>query len=201
MTENQRLILAALKEIYKNIGTALRFQNSYELLVATILSAQSTDKQVNKVTKKLFEKYPEDVYKRQQLTSSARGIEGGQVFKLGTKYSEAMGATFLDENGKTQIIHMGCYGIGVSRTMAAAVEQHNDENGIIWPKAIAPYHAVVIPVSVKDEQQYACLLYTSNTAVRLTQRQYIVYSVSSHRYGMAILLQCLYELFFLFRCY
>ena len=90
-----------------------------------------------------------------QLTSSARGIEVGQVFKLGTKYSEAMGATFLDENGKTQIIHMGCYGIGVSRTMAAAVEQHNDENGIIWPKAIAPYHAVVIPVSVKDEQQYA----------------------------------------------
>ena len=59
MTENQRLILAALKEIYKNIGTALRFQNPYELLVATILSAQSTDKQVNKVTKKLFEKYPD----------------------------------------------------------------------------------------------------------------------------------------------
>ncbi|MGM9525678.1 MAG: His/Gly/Thr/Pro-type tRNA ligase C-terminal domain-containing protein, partial [Peptococcaceae bacterium] len=89
------------------------------------------------------------------ITSSARGIEVGQVFKLGTKYSEALGATYLDENGKEQVIHMGCYGVGVSRTMAAAVEQHNDENGIIWPKSIAPYHVVIVPISAKDENQMA----------------------------------------------
>ena len=85
----------------------------------------------------------------------ARGIEVGQIFKLGTKYSEALGATYLDENGKEQVIHMGCYGVGVSRTMAAAVEQHNDENGIIWPKSIAPYHVVIVPISAKDENQMA----------------------------------------------
>ncbi|MBQ2020856.1 MAG: proline--tRNA ligase, partial [Peptococcaceae bacterium] len=90
-----------------------------------------------------------------QKTDSARGIEVGQVFKLGTKYSEALGAKYLDENGKEQVMHMGCYGIGVSRTMAAAVEQYNDENGIIWPKSIAPYHVVVVPISAKDETQMA----------------------------------------------
>lgn len=81
----------------------------------------------------------------------ARGIEVGQVFKLGTKYSEALNAKFLDENGKENLILMGCYGIGVTRTMAAAVEQNYDANGIIWPKSIAPYHVVVIPISIKDE--------------------------------------------------
>lgn len=83
----------------------------------------------------------------------ARGIEVGQVFKLGTRYSEALGATYLDENGKKQIMHMGCYGIGVSRTLAATVEQNYDENGIIWPKTIAPYHVVIVPISMKDEGQ------------------------------------------------
>jgi len=87
-----------------------------------------------------------------QPLKNARGIEVGQVFKLGTKYSKAMGATFLDENGKEQIIEMGCYGIGVSRTMAATVEQNYDENGIIWPKALAPYSVVIVPISVKDEE-------------------------------------------------
>lgn len=81
----------------------------------------------------------------------ARGIEVGQVFKLGTKYSEALGATYVDENGKENLIVMGCYGIGVSRTMAAAVEQNNDENGIIWPLSIAPYQVIVVPVSVNDQ--------------------------------------------------
>ncbi len=80
----------------------------------------------------------------------ARGIEVGQVFKLFTKYSEPLKATYLDENGKAKPIFMGCYGIGVSRTMAAAVEQYNDKDGIIWPKSIAPYHIVVVPVNVKD---------------------------------------------------
>lgn len=83
----------------------------------------------------------------------ARGIEVGQVFKLHTKYSEALNAKFIDENGKEQVMVMGCYGIGVSRTMAAAIEQNNDEHGIIWPVPIAPYHAVVIPISVKDSVQ------------------------------------------------
>lgn len=87
--------------------------------------------------------------------STARGIEAGQVFKLHTKYSKALNATYLDENGKEQPMVMGCYGIGVSRTMAAAIEQNNDENGIIWPAAIAPYHAVVVPISVKDADQMA----------------------------------------------
>lgn len=83
----------------------------------------------------------------------ARGIEVGQIFKLGTKYSKTLGANFLDENGKEKPIVMGCYGIGVSRTMAAAIEQNHDQDGIIWPANIAPYHAVVIPVAPKDEKQ------------------------------------------------
>lgn len=84
---------------------------------------------------------------------TARGIEVGQVFKLFTKYSTALKANYLDENGKERPMVMGCYGIGVSRTMAAAIEQNNDQNGIIWPAAIAPYQVAVIPVSAKDEAQ------------------------------------------------
>jgi prolyl-tRNA synthetase len=82
----------------------------------------------------------------------ARGIEVGQVFKLGTKYSEALGATYLDEEGKSQPMIMGCYGIGVSRTMAAVIEQNFDEHGIIWPVAIAPYHVIIVPVNWRDEK-------------------------------------------------
>ena len=84
-----------------------------------------------------------------------RGIEAGQIFALGTKYSEAMGATFLDETGKAQPMQMGCYGIGVGRTMAAAIEQNHDESGIIWPRAIAPYEVVVVAVNAKDDAQLA----------------------------------------------
>jgi len=83
-----------------------------------------------------------------------RGIEAGQVFKLGTKYSEALKATFLDENGREKPLVMGCYGIGVSRTMAAAIEQNNDEHGIVWPAAIAPYQVVVVPVNAKNAEQF-----------------------------------------------
>jgi len=75
--------------------------------------------------------------------SLARGMEVGQIFKLGTKYSEALGATYKDENQKERLITMGCYGIGVTRTMAAIVEQCHDDKGIIWPMAVAPLHAVV----------------------------------------------------------
>ena len=81
----------------------------------------------------------------------SRGTEVGHIFKLGTKYSEAMKATFIDENGKEQPFLMGCYGIGITRTMASIIEQHNDENGIIWPLSVAPYHVSVIPVNIKDE--------------------------------------------------
>ena len=83
----------------------------------------------------------------------ARGTEVGHIFKLGTKYSEAMNANFIDENGKEKPFIMGCYGIGVTRTMASIIEQHHDENGIIWPLAVAPYHVSVIPVNIKDEEQ------------------------------------------------
>ena len=82
-----------------------------------------------------------------------RGIEVGNIFQLGTKYSKPMNAVYLDANGKTQPYIMGCYGIGVTRTAAAAVEAHHDEWGIKWPLAIAPYHVVVVPVSIQDETQ------------------------------------------------
>ncbi|WP_209367729.1 proline--tRNA ligase [Priestia megaterium] len=83
----------------------------------------------------------------------AKGIEVGHVFKLGTRYSEAMGATYLDENGRSQPMIMGCYGIGVSRTVAAIAEQFNDENGLLWPEAVTPYQVHVIPVNVKNDEQ------------------------------------------------
>lgn len=83
----------------------------------------------------------------------ARGIEVGQVFKLGTKYSESMGAYYKDENQKDQLIVMGCYGIGVTRTLAAIVEQHHDEHGIIWPMPVAPYHVIVTLVNPDDNVQ------------------------------------------------
>ncbi|WP_252250716.1 proline--tRNA ligase [Clostridium sp. ZBS13] len=87
-----------------------------------------------------------------KLTIS-RGTEVGHIFKLGTKYSEAMDAKFIAENGKEAPFIMGCYGIGVTRTMASIIEQHNDENGIVWPLAVTPYHVSVIAVNVKDEEQ------------------------------------------------
>lgn len=83
----------------------------------------------------------------------ARGIEVGQVFKLGVKYSESMGAYYKDENMMQRLVVMGCYGIGVSRTLAAIVEQHHDENGIIWPVSVAPYHVIVTIVNIKEESQ------------------------------------------------
>ncbi len=81
-----------------------------------------------------------------------RGIEVGHIFKLGTKYSESMGAKALDKNGKNIPIVMGCYGIGIGRTAASAIEQHYDEAGIVWPKSIAPFEVVVVPVNTNDEE-------------------------------------------------
>ena len=95
-----------------------------------------------------------------------RGIEVGHVFYLGTKYSRAMNATFLDENGKPQFMEMGCYGIGITRLPAAAIEQNHDERGIIWPDAIAPFTVVICPIGMDrsvevktaSEQLYAQLI-------------------------------------------
>jgi prolyl-tRNA synthetase len=83
----------------------------------------------------------------------AKGIEVGHVFKLGTRYSEAMNSTYLDENGRAQPIIMGCYGIGVSRTLAAVAEQFNDELGLLWPSNLSPFDLHVIPVNIKDSNQ------------------------------------------------
>ena len=90
-----------------------------------------------------------------KLLKMTRGIEVGQVFTLGKKYSEALHAKFLDEDGKERFFEMGCYGIGVGRTMAAAIEQNNDKDGIIWSKSIAPFEVVVVPVNAKDSAQLA----------------------------------------------
>jgi len=81
----------------------------------------------------------------------ARGIEVGHVFKLGTKYSKMMKGVFLDRNGKEQLLVMGCYGIGVGRTVAACIEQHHDDDGIIWPMPIAPYQVIITPVNMNDK--------------------------------------------------
>jgi prolyl-tRNA synthetase len=76
----------------------------------------------------------------------------GHVFKLGTKYSKAMKASFLDREGREQTMIMGCYGIGIGRTVAAAIEQNHDEQGIVWPPPLAPYQVIITPVNVKDEK-------------------------------------------------
>jgi prolyl-tRNA synthetase len=98
--------------------------------------------------------------------SIARGIEVGHIFQLGKKYSEAMNATVLDENGKAVVMTMGCYGIGVSRVVASSIEQNHDDNGIIWPEAIAPFQVALLPMGLhksdavreKTEQLYQDLL-------------------------------------------
>lgn len=95
--------------------------------------------------------------------SKDRGNEVGNIFQLGTKYSEALGARYLDEQGKDQLMVMGSHGIGVTRTLAAVIEQHHDEMGIVWPAALAPYQVVVMPINRKDPDQWALAeqLYTA----------------------------------------
>ncbi len=97
---------------------------------------------------------------------SSRGIEVGHVFKLGTKYSEKMAATFLDGNGKERPYVMGCYGFGVTRTVAAAIEQHHDAEGIVWPRAIAPFAVLILPVqsSHAASQELAAALHDELSA-------------------------------------
>lgn len=93
------------------------------------------------------------VHDPSHLLKSARGIEVGHIFQLGTKYSEAMGATYTNEQGAEKPLYMGCYGIGVSRLAQAAVEQSYDKNGIIWPRAIAPYQVIITVPNITDTQQ------------------------------------------------
>lgn len=82
----------------------------------------------------------------------ARGVEVGHIFKLGTKYSDALGCVYLDNNGKEHSMVMGCYGIGVSRVLAAIIEQNHDDDGIIWPSIVAPYKVIVVPTKANDEE-------------------------------------------------
>ncbi|HEX5132689.1 MAG TPA: His/Gly/Thr/Pro-type tRNA ligase C-terminal domain-containing protein, partial [Candidatus Krumholzibacteria bacterium] len=84
-----------------------------------------------------------------------RGVEIGHIFKLDTKYSKAMKATYLDSDGKDKFFIMGCYGFGVSRAVAAAIEQHHDARGIRWPKALTPFHVILTPINVSDERTMA----------------------------------------------
>ena len=96
-----------------------------------------------------------------------RGIEVGHIFQLGTKYSEALKATVLDDNGRSVVMPMGCYGIGVSRVVAAAIEQNHDDNGIVWPEAIAPFQVSLIPLNIKKsprEKEVTEKLYADLTA-------------------------------------
>ncbi len=93
------------------------------------------------------------VHNLEQTLQTARGIEVGHIFQLGTEYSQPMGATYTNEQGEEKPLFMGCYGLGVSRLAQAAVEQSYDKDGIIWPVAIAPYHAIVTIPNIKDAQQ------------------------------------------------
>ncbi|MBU7216402.1 proline--tRNA ligase [Staphylococcus gallinarum] len=111
----------------------------------------------------------------------AEGIEVGQVFKLGTKYSESMNATFLDNQGKAKPLLMGCYGIGVSRTLSAIVEQNNDENGIIWPKSVTPFdlHLITINPKKDDQRELGDDLYT-----QLAEHFNVLYDDRKERAGV-----------------
>ncbi len=93
------------------------------------------------------------IHNPEQTLKSARGIEVGHIFQLGTEYSQVMGANYTNEQGEEKPLVMGCYGVGVSRLAQAAVEQSYDKDGIIWPVAIAPYHAIVTIPNINDAQQ------------------------------------------------
>ena len=93
----------------------------------------------------------------------ARGIEVSQVFQLGDKYSKALGAVYSAEDGSDQPFIMGCYGVGITRTLAAVVEQHNDEYGIKWPASVAPAHLCIIPLTVGDDEVYPAALRLAQT--------------------------------------
>lgn len=112
---------------------------------------------------------------------NARGIEVAQVFELGKGYSEALNATYLDEQGKAQHFHMGCYGVGVSRSMAAIIEQHNDERGIIWPISVAPFEIAVLPLAKAGEELFDI---AASTADELASEYEVVFDDRGERPGV-----------------
>ncbi|MGF1541311.1 MAG: proline--tRNA ligase [Pleurocapsa sp.] len=135
VVELKNFVTGANEVGYHVVGANWGKQFTLPKLVVDIQAAQSGDRALHNPS---------------QTLSSARGIEAGHIFQLGTKYSEAMGATFTNEQGKTEPLWMGCYGIGVSRLAQAAVEQSHDRDGIIWPVAIAPYQAIVIIPNITE---------------------------------------------------
>ncbi len=135
----------------QNMGTSVTGANKADYHIVNVIIGKDC------VIKELFDiKVASDGDKcpkcDEGTLSSTRGIEVGHVFMLGTKYSEAMKATFVDSDGKVKPFIMGCYGIGIGRTVAAAIEQNHDENGIIFPKSLAPFEVTVLPLKIKDEQ-------------------------------------------------
>ncbi len=112
---------------------------------------------------------------------STKGIEIGHIFQLGTKYSKALGATYLDKDGKSQPMIMGCYGIGVTRLLAASIEQNHDERGIIWPKNIAPYDAVIIQTDMKNEQMSKA---ATDLYAKLSKKHEVAYDDRNERPGI-----------------
>jgi prolyl-tRNA synthetase len=112
----------------------------------------------------------------------ARGIEVGHVFKLGTKYSSAMKAVYLDKDGQEKIMIMGCYGIGIGRTVAAAIEQNHDEDGIIWPMPLAPYHVIITPVNVNEITVKETAEYLYNSMI--TEGIEVIYDDRDERAGV-----------------
>jgi prolyl-tRNA synthetase len=129
----------------------------------------STQFTLPKLTVNIQKSQPGDraIHDSTQTLQTARGIEVGHIFQLGTKYSAAMGATFTNEQGEEQPLVMGCYGVGVSRLAQSAVEQSYDKDGIIWPVAIAPYHAIICVPNIGDTNQMAAAerLYTELNAM------------------------------------
>ncbi len=141
------------------------------------------------ISGELFQKNYEDLEKCPKCGKgkmrSTRGIEVGHIFQLGTKYSAKMKAVFLDENNQEKPFIMGCYGIGIGRAAAAAIEQRNDKDGIIWPKALAPYLAVIIPANSEEPQQMevAAKLYDSLPITHPALRDEVVFDDRVGRIG------------------
>ncbi len=139
-TELSNFVTGANEAGYHVVGANWDQEFSLPKLVVDVRTARAGDRSVEDPS---------------QALQSARGIEAGHIFQLGTKYAEAMGANYTNEQGKSEPLVMGCYGIGVSRVAQAAVEQSHDKNGIIWPMAIAPYQVVVIVPNIKDAEKMA----------------------------------------------
>jgi len=112
-----------------------------------------------------------------------RGIEVGHIFQLGTTYSAKMKASVLDENGKEQIMTMGCYGIGVSRVVAAAIEQNHDERGIIWPEAIAPFQLAIVPINMHRSEAVHALCETIHAELVAAGVEVLLFDEEKARLG------------------